>query len=113
MSIYILTPELFIKQKAQQLVYFVQKLIENELPYEEVHLFTWDILEEWSTLNKEHLKDINDYESVFWYLFFIIQFEEQHDLISNKSLRLKVKKCCDYLITPQLIVPQNCIGIRP
>ena len=77
MSIYILTPELFIKQKAQQLVYFAKKLMEDAIPYEEVHLVTWDILEEWSKLDKEHLKNINDYESAFWYLFFIVNLKNK------------------------------------
>lgn len=113
MSIYILTPELFIQQKAEQLVFFVKQLIEDNIPYEEVHLFTWDILEEWSKLDKEHLKNINDYESAFWYLFFIVQFEEKCDLIQNKKLQLKINKCCDYLMEPTLVVPKGCIGLRP
>jgi len=111
LNIHILTPDLFIKQKAQQLVYFTNQLINQSIPFDEVHIVTWDILEEWSKINKE--QQIDDYESVFWYLFFIIQFEEETDLIQNKQLRVKVNKCCNYLMDPSLPIPQNCIGIRP
>lgn len=113
MSIYVLTPELFINQKAQQLVFFVKKLIEKAIPYEEIHLFTWDILEEWSKLDKEHLNNINNYESVFWYLFFIVQFEEPNNIIQHKALRERVNQCCNYLIDPTLNVPKDCVGLRP
>lgn len=113
MSIYILTPEVFIKKKAEQLVYVVNKLMSQSIKYDEVHLITWDILEEWATLDKTQQQETCDYESVFWYLFFIIQFEEESDLIQNKQLRLKVNQCCNYLLDPTLAVPNGCVGIRP
>ena len=113
MSIYILTPELFIKQKAQQLVFFVNKLMIQAIPFNEVHMFSWDILEEWGKLETEEQMSINDFERVFWSLFYTIQFEAECDLINNKHLRLQINKCCNYLQDPSLAVPNGCVGVRP
>lgn len=113
MSIYILTPELFIKQKAQQLVYFINQLMNQKIAFKEVHIVTWDILEEWGKLDIQEEEQINDFERVFWYLFFIIQFEAECDLVNNKHLRLRIDRCCNYLKDPNLAVPAGCVGIRP
>lgn len=113
MSIYILTPEIFVKNKARQLVYVVNQLINQAIKYEEVHLILWDILEEWAALNKNNEQKVSDFESVFWYLFFIIQFEDEKDLTQNKQVHSKIIQCCNYLSAPTSTVPQGCIGIRP
>ena len=113
MSIYILTPDLFIKQKSQQLIYFVNQLLKQAIPFKEVHIITWDILEEWAKLNEKTKDPMEDYERVFWYLFYIIQFEAECDLINNKHLRLRINKCCNYLMDPTLTIPSGCVGVRP
>lgn len=113
LSIYILTPELFIKQKAQQLVYIVNQLMEQAIPFSEVHIIIWDILEEWSRLDKDDTDTLSDFERVFWHLFYTIQFETEGDLASNKHLRLSINKCCQYLKNPKLTTPQGCVGVRP
>jgi len=83
------------------------------VPFNEVHIVTWDILEEWGNLDTQLQEQINDFERIFWYLFYIIQFETECDLINNKHLRLKINKCCNYLKDPNLPVPGGCVGIRP
>lgn len=113
MSIYILTPELFIKQKAQQLVFAVNQLMKQAIPFSEVHIIIWDILEEWSKLDTEDTDVMSEFERVFWHLFYIIQFEAECDLINNKHLRLSIDKCCHFLINPTLSPPKNCVGVRP
>ncbi|MGB0833958.1 MAG: hypothetical protein ACPGR2_05535 [Psychrobium sp.] len=113
MSIYILTPELFIKQKAQQLVYVVNQLMKQAIPFSEVHIIVWDILEEWNRLDKEDSDELSDFERVFWHLFYTIQFETECDLANNKHLRLAIDKCCKYLQQPDLPAPAGCVGVRP
>lgn len=113
MSIFIVTPEAFIKQKAQQFAYFINQVLSGSVPFPEVQLFTWDILEEWNRLDVEESDDISALERVFWHAFYVIQSSDEQMLLSDKLIQQELNGCCEFLELKTNKVPQGCVGLRP
>jgi len=107
------TPEAFIKQKARQFVYFINQVLANSVPYSEVQLFSWDILEEWNHLDVDESSDISAYERVFWHAFYVIQSIDEELLRTDQYLRAELNECCLYLEQKTSTPPANCVGVRP
>ncbi len=108
-----MTPEAFIKQKARQFVYFINQVLANSVPYNEIQLFTWDILEEWGRLDSDDTEDISSYERVFWHAFYVIQSIDEDMLGTDQHIRAELNECCLYLEMKRNTPPANCVGFRP
>jgi len=107
------TPEVFIKQKALQFVYFINQVLSSSVPFKEIQLFTWDILEEWSRLDIDDSTPISAYERVFWHVFYVIQSTDAQDIGQDSQIRKELSECCRYLQQPTNPVPKGCVGLRP
>lgn len=108
-----MTPETFIKQKARQFVYFIDQVLTCAVPFNEIQLFTWDILEEWNLLDIDDSCDISSFERVFWHAFYVIQSIDEELLHSDQLLRADLQDCCLYLADKSPTPPANCVGVRP
>ena len=64
--------EIFIEQKAKQLAFYANQLLAQKVPFSEVKIFVWDILEEWNKLDIDD-SQLSDYEQVFWHLVYLLQ----------------------------------------
>jgi len=107
------TPEAFIEQKARQFVYFINQVLSNAVPYKEIELFAWDILEEWNHLDIDESCEISSYERVFWHAFYVIQSIDEELLTTDQYIRAELNECCLYLEQKSSVAPANCVGVRP
>ena len=104
---------LFIEKKSNQLVFFVQRFLAGDLPYDEIKMFIWDILEEWNVLSSTETGDMGRKEQVFWHLLFMLQRWSGDQLADTRELRQQLMECCLFLDNSSNIVPAGCIGVRP
>lgn len=104
--------EVFIEQKAKPLVFYVNQLLAQTVPFSEVKLFVWDILEEWNKLDRDDSQP-SDYERVFWHLLYLIQCWPEDKQSNDQTIALSLNQCCDFLTYQSNDVPINCIGVRP
>ncbi|MDP2560032.1 hypothetical protein [Psychrobium sp. 1_MG-2023] len=107
-----MTPQAFIEQKSTQLVFFVESLLESAIPFSEVKLFTWDILEEWNRIQIT-CSEQSKTEQVFWHLFYLVQSETEQRFLHDKVFIMQVKECCRFLNEQLGDGPMFCVGIRP
>jgi len=107
------TPEVFISQKARQFAYFINQVLTNSVPFSEVQLFAWDILEEWNRIDIDESCRVAPYERVFWHAFYVIQSTDEEMLDTDQSLRAELTECCLYLEQKTNVAPANCVGVRP
>lgn len=108
-----MTAETFIKQKAKPLVFYVNQLLAHAIPFSEVRLMVWDILEEWNKLDIDD-SPASDYELVFWNLLFLLQCWPEEEEYSQGNVFINtLNKCCHYLTKPYDGAPADCLGVRP
>lgn len=112
LSIYIMSIEIFIEQKAKQLAFYANQLRTQKIPFNEVKIFAWDILEEWNKLDQDYSK-ISDYEQVFWNLLYLVQCWPEEQQSNERSYDLALSQCCDFLTYKTNNMPLHCIGVRP
>ena len=112
MSQTVTSVENFVKRKSAQLVYFVRGFLDEQIPYSELELFLWDILEEWAQLQVDPHQRCPDNERVFWHLINQLKFWPEHHLRQDLYLRAELLCCLDYL-DGNGSLPIDCVGIRP
>lgn len=102
---------LFIEKKAQQLSYYANAFVWGSLPSQEVDLYCWDTLEEWSQVaaNDGYM---SPKESAFWYLLHQLVCNNQKEIKSCPKLRSELDVCIDFL-QGEGQFPEFCSGIRP
>ena len=103
----------FIKVKARQLVYYLRSFWRGELPYQEVHLFFWDTLEEWGQVSNRDKFPVSYDEQVFWHLMHQIQYWPQERLLEDSVLLRKELCMCVNYLDDGGFCPFDCVGIRP
>lgn len=54
----------------------------------------------------------DDYESVYWYLVYLIESRREDELIGNRFVNRRLKECACYLINKGKL-PRFARGIRP
>ncbi|NRA69801.1 MAG: hypothetical protein HRU24_02185 [Gammaproteobacteria bacterium] len=104
--------EIFIEQKSKQLVFYTSQLLANAIPFSEVKIFSWDILEEWNKLDFDD-PAISDYEHAFWHLIFLLQCWPEEKQNDEKAIRSSLNHYCNYLSHHTNEIPADCIGMRP
>ena len=101
----------FVRTKAFQLSNYADAFVSGALPDNEVTLYCWDTLEEWSQV-KTSSSHLTPLESAFWYLLHQITFWNSGEIRTCPSLKGEVDLCIDYL-RGDGIYPDFCKGIRP
>jgi len=108
-----MTAETFIKQKAKPLVFYVNQLLAHAIPFSEVRLMIWDILEEWNKLDIDDSQP-SDYELVFWNVLYLLQcWPEEEEYSHGNTFITTLNNCCGFLTSPNQAVPMGCLGVRP
>jgi len=106
------TVDSFINTKAAQLAYYVRAFWDNRIPYSEVNLYFWDIMEEWVQLGTNTHEPGSQKERVFWHLLHQLHFWPEKKLKFDPFLRSELLTCVEYLEGAK-VLPLDCIGIRP
>ena len=101
----------FIDQKAKQLSYYVNAFWRREIPHNELQLFFWDTLEEWTQVN-DRSQPYSQKERVFWHVLHQLHYWPESKLASDRFLRDELYSCLQYL-DGRGLCPFDCIGIRP
>lgn len=104
--------EVFIEQKAKQLVFYSNKLIAQTVPFNEIKIFAWDILEEWNKIEADDSQP-SEYEQVFWHLLYLLQCWPEEKRSDDRALNTSVTQCCEFLSHKTSVIPKGCIGVRP
>lgn len=101
----------FIKEKSPQFCYFIRYFLNEELPFSELQLFIWDLLEEWHQLKTQN-SPYTLREQVFWYVVHLLSRWGDEQLRGNLFLRRQLSDCMSFLegSSPP---PPGCTGIRP
>ena len=108
------TVEKFVDRKAKQLTFYVRAFLDHQITYDEMDLFFWDTMEEWTQV--EHGKHLpySKNEKVFWHLMHQIHSLPQHSLYHDSDLRAELETCVNFLQgAGKSPFPIHCIGIRP
>lgn len=104
--------ERFIELKSEQLVYYVSRFLRGRLAHSELHLFVWDILEEWSQFRLLGGTPGSLRERVFWHLLHQLEYWSVESLQQNRQLRQNIQDCLCFL-RGKGHCPLDCIGVRP
>lgn len=107
-----MTVDRFIDTKAAQLAYYVRAFWDNRIPYSEVNLYFWDIMEEWVQISTSTNEPGSQKERVFWHLLHQLHFWPEKKLKSDPFLRSELLTCVEFLEGAK-VLPLDCIGIRP
>lgn len=102
----------FITVKSALLIRHIQQFQANELNYNVLTDYIWEILNDWQCLNVVDNKITSEKEQVFWYLIFEIELQDEITLRNSIALNCKLHHCILFLQGLRTI-PDNCIGIRP
>lgn len=107
----------FIKQKSRQLSYYADAFVWGSLPSDEVDLYCWDTLEEWSYVAANDAQfsassAMSPLESAFWYLLHQLTYNTIGEIKACPKLRSELDVCIDYL-QGEGQFPDFCSGIRP
>ena len=109
-----LTVKQFISQKTPQLTFYLKGLWNRTIPYNEVDLFFWDTLEEWTIVKMGPDEPYTQKERVFWHLMHQIHYWPEHKLLHDKYLREELDTCIHFLEDKtETYLPLDCVGIRP
>ncbi|MDX1676388.1 hypothetical protein [Arsukibacterium sp.] len=104
--------ERFIELKSQQLVYYVSRFLRGRLAHNELHIFIWDTLEEWSQFDLLAGAPGSLKEQVFWHLMHQLEYWPACRLQHDHQLRRSIQDCLNFLRGTGRC-PLNCIGVRP
>lgn len=69
-------------------------------------------LVDWWALGIAGGQSASDYESVYWYLLFLVESRRDFELLGNRYINQRAKECACYLINKGKL-PRVAHGIRP
>lgn len=104
--------EQFINQKIEQLLVYVQAVIDNNLHYTELDSFLLDTMEEWGSLKVTDDVPGNSKERVFWHLVHELCLHGSNNLKQDLFFLTEITTCVDFL-QGHGSYPIDCIGWRP
>lgn len=102
----------FINTKSSQLVYYIRAFWYDSLPYNELQMFLWDILEEWSQVENTQTQLYTHKERIFWHLFHETQYVSAATLQTDSVLKEEIAFCLEYLQNEKAY-PLDVVGMRP
>ncbi len=104
--------EAFLEQKTNQLVFYLARYLRGQLAHREMHLFIWDTLEEWASMNISNKTPQSFREMVFWHLLYQLELCSETELKTDRKLRHQLQHCMGFL-QGKAPVPADFVGIRP
>ncbi|MBC3766258.1 hypothetical protein H8B19_10225 [Neptunicella marina] len=102
----------FINDRAGQLAYYVRAFWDFRIPYSELELYFWDVLEEWLNIDSNPSSPYSNKERVFWFVLHQTQDCKASELLSNPEIRAELEVCLASL-EGNCPVPLDYVGIRP
>lgn len=108
----LVTVDHFIESKAPQLAYYVRAFWEGRIPYAEVDLYFWDVMEEWAQIPTSSHEPASPKERVFWHLLHQLHFWDAKKLLDDPYLHSELQVCVDFLEGAKEF-PLDCVGVRP
>lgn len=110
----ILSAEHFVNSKHQAVLFFAQGFFAGRIPHSELHLFCWDIIEEWVHYASHSAKQepYSLKERAFWHLLHQLHFWDEDKLSNDRYLRSEIETCMDCL-NDKIHEPLDFVGIRP
>lgn len=104
----------FLNIKTQQLAYFVRAFWNKRILYQELDLYFWDTMEEWSQVSQGKSQPCSQQERVFWYVLHQLHFWPEHNLLNDPVLRDDLDLCVTYLECQQKYpLSAKYVGARP
>ncbi|AWL11048.1 hypothetical protein HMF8227_00552 [Saliniradius amylolyticus] len=107
-----MTVQQFIGNKSKQLSYYLRAFWAGRIPHQEIELYFWDVLEEWTQVTNSTTEPCSQRERVFWHLLHQMHFWPEQKLRNDVYLRSELETCMTYL-EGEGECPLDCIGIRP
>ena len=101
----------FIEQKAKAACFYIDGMLKQTVPFEEVSIFIWDTLEEWFHI-KTSDQPLSHQEQVLWHLFHLLERWPESALRGNLFLRKQLSDGICFLRAQGPMV-LNCAGVRP
>ncbi len=101
----------FIEEKAHAVCFYIDGMLDNSIPFDEVLIFIWDTFEEWwHVQSDEH--PITHREQVIWHLLHLLQRWPEATLKNNPFLRKQLAEGTTFLKAqgPMLL---GCASVRP
>lgn len=102
----------FIDSKGKQLCYYLRAFWSGVIPHDELDLFFWDTLEEWSLIKNTVSSPYTQRERVFWHILHQVHYWSEEQLKRDTYLRDELENCLQF-IEGKGFCPFDCIGIRP
>ncbi|MDD1792677.1 hypothetical protein L4D06_14275 [Enterovibrio makurazakiensis] len=101
-----------IKTYAPAFASEVIRFVLRQAPYEELKQCCQQQFVDWWKLSMPSGSPSDPYESVYWYLLYLIESRREDELRGNRFANLRVKECACYLMNKEKI-PEYARGIRP
>ena len=102
----------FINRKSGQLAYYLRAFWDKKIPYAELDIYFWDIMEEWALVGDQFEVPYSQKERVFWHVLHQLHYWDELKLLKDPFLRDELETCLVYL-EGKGVFPLDCIGIRP
>jgi hypothetical protein len=114
----VINAQRFLNIKTQQLAYFVRAFWNKRILYQELDLYFWDTMEEWSQVSQGESEGENQpssqRERVFWYVLHQLHFWPEHNLLNDPVLRCDLDLCVTYLeCQKKYPFSPDYVGARP
>ncbi|MDU0352703.1 hypothetical protein RS130_01145 [Paraglaciecola aquimarina] len=82
------TVDIFIKNKAKQLSFYVREFLQGNIPYAELNLFFWDTMEEWTQIKSGKQTPYEKTEQVFWHIMHQVHYWPQKPYVKMTFLEV-------------------------
>lgn len=102
----------FVKDNAPALAEDVFLFILGRISYDALKTACQTQLANWWELGISGGTPDNQYESIYWYLLFLVESRREDELLGNRYINQRVKECACYLINKGKL-PRFARGIRP
>ncbi|USH01833.1 hypothetical protein K6Q96_13285 [Grimontia kaedaensis] len=101
-----------VRQHAPAFATDVIRYILQQSRYEDLKVSCRNQFLEWWQLSISGGPPEDDYESVYWYLLYLIESRREDELRGNRFVNQRLKECACYLINKGKL-PRFARGIRP
>jgi hypothetical protein len=110
----VISVQKFLNVKSQQLAYFVRAFWNDRIVYNELDLYFWDTMEEWSQVSNLADQPSSQRERVFWYVLHQLNYWPEQHLREDSNLRSDLDLCVNFLESQEEYpFPLEYSGARP
>ncbi|CZF81653.1 MULTISPECIES: hypothetical protein [Grimontia] len=101
-----------VRQHAPAFAADVIRYILHQASYDNLVNSSQNQFMDWWQLSISGGPSEDDYESVYWYLLYLIESRREDELRGNRFVNQRLKECACYLINKEKL-PRFARGIRP